>query len=139
MGAHARVDRIEEVAMKTPRPEIKIVHHFPPGIYAREMHAPGGSIITGKIHRTRHLNIVSAGALEVFNALTGEVGLVRAPATFISDAGTRRAAIVHEDCVWTTVHPREEQETTPAQMEERLIEPRENPLIQGLTQPEAIT
>lgn len=132
---HEAVDRLEEAIMQLPKAEITIVHHFPPGIYAREMRAPAGSAITGKIHRTQHLNIVSAGRLVVYNAVDGTTVEVRAPATFISEPGTRRAAVVMEDCVWTTVHPRADDETTPEQLETRLIEPYENPLTLNTTQP----
>ncbi len=63
--------------------------------------------------------------------------MIEAPAIFYSDPGTRRAAIVHEDLVWITVH--ETSETDIEKLEALLVEPHANPLLQNLNQPEALT
>ncbi len=133
-----KINRIEAEIVKLPKAAISIVHHFAPGIYAREMRVPAGSAITGKIHKTRHLNIVSHGRLQVFNEIGG-LDEITAPFAFVSEAGTRRAAVIHEDVVWTTVHPNPENETDPDKLEAMLVEDAQNPLIVGAQQPEALT
>lgn len=127
-----KINRLEAEIMRLPRADIEIIHHFAPGTYVREMRAPAGSVITGKRHRTRHLNIVAKGRLTVYNEL-GDLREISAPFVYMSDAGTRRAAIVHEDLVWLTVHATDE--TDVAKLEATLVEEPNNPLIANLTQP----
>ncbi len=80
----------------------KITHYFAPGVYAREMWMPAGCLITGKIHLTEHLNILSQGKVSVSNK--GESVMMTAPYTFVSPVGTKRAIYAHEDSTWTTIH-----------------------------------
>lgn len=81
----------------------RITEYFAPGVYAREMWMPKDCLITGKIHKTSHLNILSQGHVSVSNQ--GESIEYHAPTTFISPIGTKRAIYAHEDSVWTTIHP----------------------------------
>ncbi len=80
----------------------KITHYFAPGMYAREMWIPADCLITGKIHLTEHLNILSQGRVSVSNK--GESVTMEAPYTFVSPIGTKRAIYAHEDSTWTTFH-----------------------------------
>ena len=80
----------------------KITHYFAPGVYAREMWMPAGCLITGKIHLTEHLNMLSQGRVSVSNK--GESVTMEAPYTFVSPVGTKRAIYAHEDSTWTTIH-----------------------------------
>ena len=95
----------------------KITHRFAPGVYAREMWLPAGCTITGKIHLTEHLNILSQGAVSVSNG--GESEFMSAPHTFVSPVGTKRAIYAHEDSTWTTIHVTEL--TDPDKIEEEII------------------
>ena len=95
----------------------KITHHFAPGVYAREMWMPTGCLITGKIHLTEHLNILSQGCVSVSNK--GESIFMSAPHTFVSPVGTKRAIYAHEDSTWTTITVTEL--TDPDQIEEEII------------------
>lgn len=82
--------------------DLPVKHWFAPGVYARELFIPKGTVLTGKIHKHPQLNIMSGGEMSV---LTDE-GIVRvkAPFTILSPAGTKRVAYAHEDTVWTTIH-----------------------------------
>lgn len=132
-----RINRLEaEIVRTLPKADIQIFHHFSPGIYRREMRAPAASIITGMRHRTRHLNIVERGSLTVINEQDGLRHLIKAPAIFYSEPGTRRAAIVYDDLVWITVH--ETEETDIAKLEAVLVEPHDNPLLENLIQQEVL-
>jgi len=134
--AHARVDLLES-AMRSclPSVELETVHHFAPGVYARELRIDAGILLTGKIHRTRHLNIVSKGRIAVWSEATGPM-IVEAPAAFVSDPGTRRVGFAYEDTVWTTIHPTDETDLT--RLEELLIEPRESVQVTGAGVPEHV-
>ena len=81
----------------------KITHYFAPGIYAREMWMPADCLITGKIHKTSHLNMLSQGKVTVSSK--GDSVTYEAPYTFVSPVGTKRAIYAHEDSTWTTIHP----------------------------------
>jgi len=102
-----------------PQVEIEPTHYFADGIYAREIVIPAGTLLTGKIHRTRHLNIVSKGKI----AVVTEDGqkIIEAPCTFVAEAGTKRVGFALEDTVWTTIHA--SQETDLEKLETELIAP----------------
>lgn len=78
-------------------------HHFADGSYGREIELPMGSTVVGKIHRHAHVNVISKGHVLVS---TPEGGLeeLRAPLTFVSAPGTKRAVLALEDTIWTTIH-----------------------------------
>lgn len=119
---HTRIDRLEATIVDHLSPiELETIHHFAPGLYARELRIPAGVMLTGKIHRTRHLNVVSKGIIAVWSESTGPM-LVCAPATFVSEPGTRRIGFAYEDTTWTTFHPTDE--TDLDRLETLLIEPR---------------
>lgn len=100
------VNEAERRLRALPQVEMRVVHHFSDGLYARELHIPKGTVLTGKIHKYRNLNIMSAGELSV---LTEEgVKRVKAPFTIVSPPGTKRIAYAHEDTIWTTIHATEE-------------------------------
>lgn len=83
--------------------DFKTTHHFAPGIYMRELFIPKGTVLTGKIHKTEHLNIMSQGRLTVWT----EDGMktVTASTVIKSQPGIKRVGYAHEDSVWITVHP----------------------------------
>lgn len=97
-----KVNAIEAAMRQMVTVELPVTHHFSPGVYARELFIPKGTVLTGKIHKYAQLNIMSAGDLSVLT----EDGIVRvqAPFTIVSPAGTKRIAYAHEDTVWTTIH-----------------------------------
>lgn len=107
---------------RIPVADLKVVHHFAPGVYARELTIPAGVMLTGKIHKTEHLNVVSAGDITVWT----EDGMkrVQAPYTFVSKPGTKRIGLAHSDTVWTTIHVTHE--TDLDRIEAEVIEPSDN-------------
>ena len=84
---------------------IELVHkdYFSKDVYARELHIPKGTVLTGKIHKFTNLNIMSKGDISVLME-DGTIKRVQAPFTIVSPPGTRRVAYAHEDTVWTTIH-----------------------------------
>lgn len=104
----------DEVRMDESPP---LKHWLAPGIYAREIHLPAGTVVVGKIHRHRHFNIISKGKITCYT----EFGLEthEAPASFISEPGTKRVVYTQEDAIWTTIHPNTDDETDIPTLEER--------------------
>lgn len=96
-------DAINACDDKLSPDDFPVIHHFAPGQYAREMLIPAGRVIVGKIHKHAHVNVLSLGRCLVFTEHTG-VQEIRAPYTFVSEAGAKRAVLTLEPVVWTTVH-----------------------------------
>lgn len=86
--------------------EMPPVHHFSKGMYAREITIPRGTILTGAIHLTEHLCVVSKGDITIFSEFG--VKRIKAPATFNSQPGVKRLGFANEDTVFTTFHVTEE-------------------------------
>ena len=42
---------MENLMLQAPQVELKVIHHFSKGVYARELHIPAGIILTGQIHK----------------------------------------------------------------------------------------
>jgi len=79
-----------------------IVDEYGCGTYAREIHLPKGSLVVGKIHRHSHINIISKGEVSVVTEYGKKY--YTAPCTFVSEVGLKRAVLVEEDTIWTTIH-----------------------------------
>jgi len=114
-----QIVRLENELRKFEPIEIETTHRFADGVYAREIFIPKGCLLTGKVHKTVHLNIISKGEITVWT----EDGMKRlkAPFSLVSKPGTKRVGFAHEDTVWTTIHGTHE--TDLAKLEADLIEP----------------
>jgi hypothetical protein len=114
--------RLETALLAAPaevQVSIKTTHHFAPGVYMREIFIPKGTVLTGKIHKTEHMNILSQGELSVWT----EDGMKRLKASTVvkSQPGIKRVGFAHEDTVWITVHHNPTEERDPDKLEEVLI------------------
>lgn len=97
-----KIQAAENFMATLPQLELQVFHHFAPGLYARELHIPKGTILTGAVHKTEHINIVSKGSITVMT--DDGMKVVNAPFTMVSKPGTKRIGFTHEDTVWTTIH-----------------------------------
>lgn len=95
----------------------RIKHYHAPGLYGREMWMPKDCLITGKIHKTEHICVLSMGKVTVSDG--GTVSTYEAPATIISRVGAKRAIYAHEDSLWTNFHATELDD--PEEIEEEII------------------
>jgi hypothetical protein len=114
-----RLVQLERELMKLPQADIQTAHTFGPGFYARTITIPAGVVLTGKVHATEHLFIVSKGDI----TLVTEDGRkrVQAPYQAVCRAGTKRAGYAHTEVVCTNVHITTE--TDLDKLEAELIEP----------------
>lgn len=92
-------------------------HIFAPGLYAREMFIPKGTVIVGKIHKHAHVNTISKGRCSVMTEFGPTE--IEAPHTFVSEPGTKRVVVALEDVIWTTYHPSDE--TDLEKLEDQII------------------
>ena len=105
-GEGEKVIQLERALTALPQAECPVWHHFSPGLYARKMLIRKGTVLTGAVHKTEHLCIIS-GDIEV----TTDDGVKRITdqhAIISSKPGAKRAGYAHEDTYWTTVHATEE-------------------------------
>lgn len=106
---HGLNKMIEDGQAESTLPDCTLTHYFTPvdetfgcSVYAREMFIPKGTLIIGKIHRHKHLNIISKGKVSVATEFGKKY--MEAPCTFISEVGLKRAVYAEEDTLWTTIH-----------------------------------
>lgn len=113
----ADVTDLAESLKQYPQEELPVQHDFLDGIYMRTVAMKAGLIVVGKIHKQEHVAIISKGRATVVT----EHGVVemRAPFMFKSPPGVRRALLIHDDMVWTTVHRSEH--TDLVSLEKQLI------------------
>jgi hypothetical protein len=115
--------------------ECPLTHRFAPGVYLREIFMPAGSVIIGKRHKTKHFNIVLTGSATLCCEDGTRVEL-KAPATFVSEAGVQKVLIIHEDMRWQTVHATEARDMDALDAE--LVDPDEYPELDRSTERAAI-
>ncbi len=107
--SRTEASRLEKIMLAMPQVKIKVIEHWSRGVYAREIHIPAGTALTGRIHKFANLNILSKGEMSV--TTDAGVARVQAPFTVVSPPGTKRIAYAHTDCVWTTIHGTDETDT----------------------------
>ena len=106
---------IEAALKQMPQVEVPLRHCFGNKVYVREMTAPKGAIIIGKLHKFKQVNIVVKGDISVLT----EDGWKRLKSgdMFESPAGVKRALVTHEETVWTTICGTEETDIDKAEDE----------------------
>ncbi len=113
------ISKLASTLIDLPQVEAPVKHHFSKGVYAREILMLAGTLIVGKVHKTRHLNIISQGVCTVVTPLRRCT--IKAPYTFESAEGEQKVVLIHKDTVWTTIHLTEE--TDLKKIEEEVIAP----------------
>lgn len=136
-----QIDQFEaDILQNFGKGEATYRHFFSGGMYAREMTIKAGQFITSLIHKTEHLFIVSKGKLLV-SVDDGESVEIEAPYMGITKPGTRRAAYVLKDVVWSTIHRTDikpvgdsEEDVLKAVelIKQEIIEPHENSILGGV-------
>lgn len=122
-------DRIEVGMTNFENVECPLSHKFVGGIYVREILMPAGTLVASKIHKTEHPFIVSKGEVLV-RVNGGEWQRIVAPYSGITYPGTRRLLYIIEDTLWGTYHVTQPGETTPEQVEDRIILKHKHPYIE---------
>jgi len=84
-------------------------HQFGDGIYLRTIFMSKGTLLTTRIHKFRHPYFIMKGDVSILTD-EGEVR-IKAPYSGMTERGTKRLIYVHEDTIWSTVHPTSETDT----------------------------
>ena len=125
--AREKAQRLEDSMNGVPPVDCPVRHYFAPGLYAREIFIPKGTVLVGAVHKTENLAVLSAGRLQlVTDEGTTEIS---APCTVTVKPGQKNAALALEDAVWTNFFPTDE--TDPDKLVEILTESKACELLGG--------
>lgn len=106
--------------------EHQLQHLHAPGLYARKLTLPPGSLAVGKKHKTTHISVLAKGHI----AVRGVNGLpdhhMWAGDAMVTPAGSQRIAYAFEESVFVCVHATDE--TDLEKLEAQLIEA---PMLEG--------
>ena len=107
-----------------------VQHIFTEGLYTRQITMSTNQRILSKIHKTNHPFVISKGKCIVWTFTEDGVKqqILEAPYTGVTEVGTLRVLQIVDETIWTTFHPNPNNETV-EEIEERIIEKRENKLI----------
>lgn len=98
MPTREQILDIERYILQCPQVETPIRHYFSPGIYAREMFIPAGTVLTGAVHKTEHISLF-VGDITVLT--DGGMQRLTGHHTFVSKPGAKRVGYAHAD-TWCT-------------------------------------
>ena len=98
----AKIEELELELSKHPQVDIPVTHRYSGGIYAREIIIPKGAMLTGRIYKEDHFDVMVSGDVTV----TGCDGKKRLKGfhIFEGNRGKKRAGYAHEDTHWITFH-----------------------------------
>ena len=100
LAAHqAHIAYLESLMLQAPQVECPIRHYFAPGMWAREITIPAGTIVSGATHKTDNLIVISMGRIRIATH-QGTVEMV-AGDTFTCHKGSKNTVIALEDSRWT--------------------------------------
>lgn len=97
------IAEIEKDLLNKEQTELDVIHTFGGGVYVRELHIPKGTIVVGKRHRKKTINMLIKGKMTIYD----ENSSFEVEAPFIKESleFTKKAGIAHEDSIWINVHP----------------------------------
>lgn len=116
------IERLEDELRELPEQvdvESRTGHLFGPGFYARTLTLKAGETLTGKVHATEHIFMLTQGSILV--ATEEGAQEIHAPFQAICRPGLKRAGHALTDCVCVNIHIT--QETDMVRLEATLIEP----------------
>lgn len=98
--------------------DLRTVHHFSAGVYAKQMSLPKGHMAVSHKHSYDHLSILATGVVTV--QADGASRIYRAPACIEIKAGVEHAITALEDVTWFCIHATDE--TDPEKVDRVLIQ-----------------
>jgi hypothetical protein len=94
--------RIEQMMMLENQVELETKHMFTEGQYIRELHIPKGTLLVGKRHRNKTLNMLIKGSMTIHDEHNSFD--IKAPWYGESEALTKKAGYAHEDSIFLNIH-----------------------------------
>lgn len=103
------LNALEAEMMLHPQVFIPVSHRFSGGVYAREITIPKGTLLTGRIHKFDHFDVMVSGDISVSTDIGGCKRLTGFN-IMEGKAGKKRAGYAHEDTRWITFHSAQERD-----------------------------
>lgn len=131
---HLPIYRLEQAIYSLPRVEMPVSHDFCKGIYARTIHIPAGTVLTGAVHKDECFFLVRSGAV----LITTDREPIKAEAGFmaVTKPGTKRAGYAVVDTVVTTFHANVDELRDPQQLWDEFTVPAPDNLLEVLKRTE---
>ncbi len=98
----AQIEKLEAELMKFPPAEIPTDHIFGPGFYARTIIIPADTTLTGKVHATEHIFMVTKGDITL--ATEDGIRRVQAPFQMVCRPGLKRVGYTHSETTCVNIH-----------------------------------
>ena len=131
---HLPIYRLEQEIYNLPLVEMPVDHDFCHGIYARTIHIPGGTVLTGAVHKDECFFLVRSGSI----LITTDGDPIKAESGFMSitKPETKRAGYALVDTVVTTFHANTEELRDPQQLWDNFTIPAPDNLLEVLKRTE---
>jgi sRNA-binding regulator protein Hfq len=94
---------LEITMLREEQVEIPVKHAFSGGMYSREIVIPKGTLLTGRIHKFDHFDVMISGDISV-STDNEEPKRLTGYHSFEGKAGKKRVGYAHEDTHWITFH-----------------------------------
>ena len=105
----SKLNQLEQAMLTGEQVDIPVKHRFSGDIYSREILIPKGTLLTGRIHKFDHFDIMLSGDISV-STDNGEVKRLTGLNIMEGRSGKKRAGYAHEDTRWITFHSAEERD-----------------------------
>jgi hypothetical protein len=130
---HFPIYRLEDELLKFPQVDMPVEHAFCNGLYARTMHIPAGTVLTGAVHKDESFFVVRKGHLIV----TPDDGSAQVGPGFMSvtKPNTKRACVALTDVEVTTFHANPTNETDPQAIWDMYTVPEPAPVLEAVQHP----
>lgn len=115
-------EALRQSAKELPQVECPLEHTFTKGLYTRQITMPAGAAVVSKIHKTQHPYVILKGVVDVYRKGDREFTRLKAGHRGITEPGTERLLLVHEETVWVTFHPNPTDEQDLEKLEEFIIQ-----------------
>ena len=96
-------DKLEQELLELPQLEIDTTHYFSGNMYGRQITIAKGSLVTGRIYKLDHFEIMLEGDITIFSADGGKKHYTGFN-VIEAKAGKRQAGLAHEDTTWLTIN-----------------------------------
>ena len=126
-----KVDLLQSYIDMAPQVDCKTRWYFAPGICAREIIIPAGTVLIGAVHKTKNIAVLSSGRM-ILATHSGPIEIY-APYTLTVMPGDKNATTALENCVWTNFFPNPDNEQNTNKLVERYCESKESDLLGGET------
>ena len=97
-----KIQQLQQTMLEARCDMPEAVHHFLPGIYAREFTMPAGMLVVGKIHKHAHPMMVIKGKAQIITELDNT--LVESGLCAVSPPGAKRVVYAFEETTFMTFH-----------------------------------